>query len=85
MCKIIVINRGEKNITTPREFKDHFGFLPTKHEFYALTENEQFSENELDLCLCYTDIVLTLRKNEVLFKSYLGNIYVGELDFVEVG
>ena len=85
MCKSVVINRGEKEITTPREFKNHFGYLPTKHDFYALEENEQFSEQELDSCLCFADIVSTLRLNEVQFKNYLGNIYVGELDFVEVG
>ena len=30
MCNIVVINRGEKEIETPRQFEEHFGFLPDK-------------------------------------------------------
>jgi hypothetical protein len=37
----------------------------------------------MDECLCSADILKTLRMNEVAFKSYWGDIYVGELDFIE--
>jgi len=84
MCKIVVINRGEKEIVTPKEFKEHFGFLPVKSSLYALEENEGYSEKELNECLCTADIVKTLRENNIQFKSQWGNVYVGELDLIEV-
>lgn len=84
MCKIVVINRGEKEIGTPKEFKEHFGFLPVKSSLYALEENEGYSEKELNECLCTADIVKTLRENNIQFKSQWGDVYVGELDLIEV-
>ena len=83
MCKKVVINRGEKELSTPREFQNHFGFPPLKDELYSLKENEGYSERELDECLCSADIQKTLRQNEIHFKSYWGDVYVGELDFIE--
>jgi len=83
MCRMVVINRGEKEINTPREFKEHFGFLPKKNELYALNENEVFSESELDECLCSADLVKTLRENKVNFRTYLGDVYIVELELVQ--
>ena len=40
MCQIVVINRGEKEIVTPRQFKEHFGFDVSKNV------------KEQDECLC---------------------------------
>jgi len=83
MCKMVIVNRGEVEITTPREFKNHFGFEPIKAELYSLKEDEGYSEKELDECLCSADILKTLRMKEIPFKSYWGDIYVGELGFIE--
>ena len=84
MCKTVFINRGEKEISTPREFKNHFGFEPVKDELFSLVEDEKYSEKEMDECLCSANILKTLRMNEIPFKTYWGDVYVGELDFIEV-
>lgn len=68
MCTIILINRGFKELTTPRQFKQHFGFLP--HSLYKI---------EMDYCLCQCDIEETLKANNIPFKTYCGDFFVGEL------
>lgn len=83
MCKTVIINRGDKEISTPREFEQYFGFLPKKAEIYSLEDNEQYAGVELDECLCSADLVKTLRENKIDFKTYWGDVYVGELDLVE--
>lgn len=83
MCKMIVINRGDKEICTPKEFKEYFGFLPQKNQLYSLKENEQYSQQELEECLCSADIEAAFQENNIEFKTYCGDVYVGELDYVE--
>lgn len=83
MCYKVIINRGDKEINTPREFEAHFGFVPVKHEVFSLTDNEPFSEAEKDECLCSANLVKSLRDKNIQFKSQWGDIYVGELDLVE--
>lgn len=74
MCNIIVINRGEKEIETPRQFQEHFGFMPEL----------EFGHNkiELDYCLCQVDCEKALSENDIEFKIDCGDIYVGMLDEV---
>jgi len=60
MCNIIIINKGEKEIETPRDFENHFGFKPIKAEHY--------DDVDLDCCLCQIDIEKTLSKKNISFK-----------------
>jgi hypothetical protein len=71
MCNIVVINKGEKEIATPREFLEHFGIVPDDVEPILMDE-----------CLCYCDCEKTLLKNKIPFKTSWGDIYVGMLDEV---
>lgn len=70
MCYKVIINRGDKEICTPREFEAHFGFAPLKNEVFSLTEDETFSEAEKDECLCSANLVKSLRDNNIKFKSH---------------
>jgi len=74
MCGIIVINRGEKEIGTPKEFKDHFGFEAPKEEYYDTVD--------MNSCLCQVDVEKALTDNNIKFKKDCGDIYVGDLDNV---
>jgi hypothetical protein len=71
MCNIVVINKGEKEISTPREFLEHFGFYP---------DYETCLKISLDECLCHCDIEKELERNNIPFKTDCGDIYVGMLD-----
>ncbi len=75
MCNIIVINRGEKEIETPRQFKEHFGFEPIRCEYFQTVEP--------DACLCQIDIATSLKNGDIPFKKDLGDFFVGQLDQVE--
>ena len=75
MCNIVVINRGEKEIETPRQFEEHFGFSPDKDIHYNTIE--------MDCCLCQCDIDKTFKENNIEYKKDCGDWYVGELDKVE--
>lgn len=75
MCQKIIINRGEVEIGTPREFEKHFGFLPEKDRRYRGTE--------LDGCLCQCYIDQTFQKHNIPFKTDSMDYYVGELEVIE--
>jgi hypothetical protein len=70
MCQIVVINKGEKEITTPQEFKDHFGFMPIT--------NWAYNELMMDACLCQCEIEETLLEHKIPFVSDCGDIYIEE-------
>lgn len=74
MCGIIVINRGETEINTPREFEDHFGFEPPAEEGYSYVDP--------DCCLCQVDVSKAFNENDIPYKTSAGDFYVGELDKV---
>lgn len=74
MCGIVVINRGEKEIETPRQFEQHFGFMPEK--------DFGFNDIQIDACLCQCDLETTFKKNNIEFKTDWGDFYVGMLDEV---
>jgi len=74
MCNIIVINACDKEIETPRQFQDHFGFLPMAQDYYDTIE--------LDFCLCQVDIESSLFFNNIAFKQSCGDYYVGCLDLI---
>jgi hypothetical protein len=74
MCQIIVINKGEKEISTPRQFREHFGFEPAKDDHYEYVDEES--------CLCQCDVKATLENFNIPFKTYCGDYYVGLLDQV---
>lgn len=68
MCRKVVVNRGEKEIETPREFLAHFGFLPENGDI----------EIELDLCLCGFDIEAILNERGIPFKDIHDDLFVGD-------
>ncbi len=70
MCNVIYVNRGEIEIETPRQFEAHFGFAPDKLPYY--------NEVELDMCLCQVDYEAALTENNIPFKNYWGDTYIGE-------
>lgn len=74
MCVIIVINKGEKEIESPREFLVHFGFEAPKEIHYDSVD--------MDCCLCQVDVEKALTEHKIPFKKYWGDIYVGDLDNV---
>jgi len=83
MCKKVIINRGEYELSTPKEFKEYFGFLPTKNQMFSIRDDEGYSENELEECLCSADLTKSLEQNKIEFKISWGDFYVGELTLVE--
>jgi hypothetical protein len=74
MCSIIVINKGEKEIVTPRQFLEHFGFMPELEIGHK--------KIDLDYCLCQIDIEKALIENYIPFKKDCGDIYIGMLNEV---
>ena len=71
MCGLVIINRGEKEIESPRQFKQHFGFEAPKQEYY--------NDVDMDCCLCQVDVEKSLVEHKILFKIDCGDIYVGDL------
>jgi hypothetical protein len=72
MCVTIVINRGEKEIESPRQFKEHFGFEPFIEDGYKTIE--------LDACLCQVDVEKSLNAHNIPFKWDCMDYYVGDLE-----
>lgn len=72
MCEVIVINLGEKQIATPREFLDHFGFMPE-------VDPDFDEEKDMDFCLCGCDMWHTFKVHNIEFE-YDGDWYVGKLE-----
>ncbi len=75
MCNIIVINRGEKEITTPQQFIDHFGKI--------LLKKAHYNSITMDACLCQIDIAEIFKKNKIEYKKDCGDFFVGQLDQVK--
>lgn len=65
MCDIIVINKGEKEITSPREFKEHFGF----------DVGEDIEEEWMDACLCNYFINEKFIEHKIPFE-FDGDYYI---------
>jgi hypothetical protein len=74
MCCIVVINRGEKEIETPRQFLEHFVFEAPKEDYYQSID--------LDACLCQVNIDDALTDHSIPYKKESGDYYVGQLDGV---
>lgn len=72
MCSIIIINRGEKEIGTPREFLEYFGFMPDK--------DVPLTDEDMDCCLCGCDVSESLIEHNIEFLNDGGDIYVGQLN-----
>jgi hypothetical protein len=75
MCNIVVINRGEKEIGTPAQFLEHFGFLPEKCDPDDILE--------MDCCLCQCDLEETFLLRNIPFKMDCCDFFVGDLDEVK--
>lgn len=76
MCTTIYINRGEKEIGTPRQFMTHFGFLPT-------SSPQNVTMEEMDECLCGFDIEEAFKRKKIEYKIDMGDYFVGQLDLVK--
>lgn len=70
MCQIVIINEGEKEIESPREFEKHFGFYPPISFGY--------NEIDLDCCLCQVEVEKGLSLHNIDFEKDCGDIYVTE-------
>lgn len=68
MCNIIVINKGEKEIETPRQFCEHFGL-----EYVKAYGHKNIM---MDACLCQIDIEKSLNENNIQFNYDCGYYYV---------
>lgn len=75
MCQIIVVNKGEKEIDTPKKFRLHFGYLPVRHSSYPAMD--------VNLCLCQCDIDKTFQAKKIEYKTHIGDYYVGGLDNID--
>jgi hypothetical protein len=67
-----VINNGEKEIETPRQFLEHFGFEAPMESCY--------SSVDLDSCLCQVNIDIALTDHYIPYKKDCGDYYVGMLN-----
>ncbi len=76
MCQIVVINRGEVEITSPNEFKKHFGFYP-------IMDADTDMEIEGNLCLCNADLEDTFKQKKIPYKMVDGDYYIGQLDQIK--
>lgn len=67
MCFTLVINRGEYEIQSPRQFNDFFGKNLIKVK----------SKKYLDYCMCGVnfDIEKYLKEQEIFFQPIGGDIY----------
>ncbi len=72
MCVIVVINIGEKEIGTPREFLYHFKVMPEWDMDYAIVD--------MDGCLCQCDLDATFFRDGIDYKKIEGDYYVGKLN-----
>ena len=72
MCEIVVINLGEKEIGTPRQFLEHFGYMPECDPDFE-------KETDMDFCLCNCDLATTFRVHNIPFK-FDGDFYIGKLE-----
>jgi hypothetical protein len=74
MCEIIVINEGEYEIATPKEFRRFFGVYPYIHDSVPVYEDT------VDCCLCDFDIKATFQELEVPYdrewREGFGDYYV---------
>ena len=75
MCGIIVVNKGEKEIETPRQFLEYFGFEAPMESYYKSVE--------LDSCLCQVNIEDALKDHCVTYKKDCENYYVGLIEDVD--
>jgi hypothetical protein len=75
MCNIVVINRGEKELGTPRQFQEHFGFLPNRDIHYT--------DIDMESCLCQCDIEASFKERDIPYL-FDGDYYVGELDRIKL-
>lgn len=68
MCNIVVINNGEKEITTPKEFLEHFGFEAILEPYCK--------EVFMDGCLCHVDLEKTFTEHGISFTEDCGDYYI---------
>lgn len=75
MCYDVIINNGEKEIETPIEFLEHFGFMPPMWESGY---GGMVSFELLDCCLCPFDVEKGLKDHNIAYTVDCGDIYVTE-------
>lgn len=60
MCYVVVVDRGEKELETPKEVKEHFGIELSPYWCY----NEVYE----DACLCQLDLEKMFDENNIPYK-----------------
>lgn len=71
---MVFINRGEKEIDSAQEFKQHFGFSSAP---------DDKDLDEMDSCLCNMDLEKIFKDNKIEYKTDGGDYYVGQLELVK--
>jgi hypothetical protein len=61
MCQTIVINNGEHELETPREFIEFFGFEPLL--------NKHYKSLNINSCFCQCDLESTFKANNITFEK----------------
>ena len=75
MCQIIVINRGEKQIETPKQLIEHFNLSENQIKKHLdLIEKEDIEKD--DCCICDIDLDLLFADLEVKYVEIDGDYYL---------
>jgi hypothetical protein len=77
MCQTIVINRGERELDSVKDFEEYFN---TEIEIPPNPTNADIILK--DCCLCQIDIPKELGKMGIEYKYDFVNYYVGDLENV---
>jgi hypothetical protein len=76
MCNKVVINRGEKEITTVGQFMNHFKLVPD-------VDRKTIPLEYMDDCLCGYDLEAVFKKHGINHKMIDGDFYIGQLENVK--
>jgi hypothetical protein len=82
MCQVIVVDKGDKEIESPRQFLEHFGITLDVEEDGELADGE---ESVWDCCLCNYDLDAIFQENNIPFVVSSGDYFVGDIEGVKPG
>lgn len=78
MCQMVIVNRGEIEIGTVKQFKEHF-------KVDVLIPDDAYDKIDEDCCLCQIDVEAELKKLGIPYAWDYCDYYVGEgLSEIEV-
>jgi hypothetical protein len=73
MCQQVIINRGEIEIQTVRQFREYF-------KTDTIVPDDAYDKIDDDCCLCQIDIGAELRRLNIPHKWDFMDYYVGQID-----